>query len=254
MTVKKWKSAALVFALAAITAAATGPPVQAQSIDPEAVKILQRMTEFTSKLEKFSVHTENTIEYWTEMGQKIDIDVAAAVTVRRPNKIRADRVGELVDQRFYYDGKTLTLYRPDDGVYATEAAPGTIAETLDYTREDLGLVMPIEDLMYDNAFGILMQNVTSATVVGKSVIGGVTCHHLAFIRSDIDFQMWVAEGDKPLPCKYVVTDVRTPPVSTTTVMRDWNLSPAAKDAEFEFTPPKGAVEIPFIGSASAFGE
>ena len=213
------------------------------------------MTDYMSKLQQFGVHTESTLEYWLDSGQRIDYDVAANVIVRRPNKVRAARVGELIDQRFYYDGKTLTLYRPSDGVYATVPAPGTIEEVLDYTREELGLVIPVEDLVYRNSFAILMQNVTSALVVGKSVIGGVTCDHLAFGRSDVDLQIWVADGDQPLPCKYIVTDPRTPPVSTVTVMSDWNLDPAVADAEFKFVPPAGATRIEFIpiDKTSAFG-
>ena len=228
-----------------------GNPVEA-----EAMRILKRMTEYLSTLQKFSLHTESTLEYWiADTGQRIDVDVAANVTVRRPNKIRARRVGELVDQEFYYNGETLTFHRAYDGVYATEPAPGTIEEALDFTREELGLLIPSEDLVYQNAFAILIENVTSGFVVGRSVIGGVTCHHLAFTRTDIDFQMWVADGDQPLPIKYIVTDPRTPPVSTVTVMSDWNVNPKASDAEFEFVPPKGARKIPFIPAegVSAFG-
>ena len=33
-----------------------------------------------------------------------------------------------MEQRFFYDGKTLTLYNPAAKVYATEAAPDTIEE------------------------------------------------------------------------------------------------------------------------------
>jgi outer membrane lipoprotein-sorting protein len=44
-------------------------------------------------------------------------------------------------------------------------------------------------------------------------------------------------------------------VSTITVMSDWNLDPAAADAEFKFVPPEGATDIPFIPAegTTAFG-
>jgi hypothetical protein len=234
-----------------------GPAVwaQASDVDPAAVNALQRMTDFVGKLKGFRVHTESTLEYWTASGQRIDHDVAADVIVRRPNKIRAQRVGELVDQSFYYDGTTLTLDNPTDGVYATVPAPGTIEELLDFTRESLGLVIPIEDLVYSNAFAILTQGMTSAVVIGKSVIGGVTCEHLAISRPDVDLQVWVAEGDQPLPCKYVVTDTRTPPVSTVTVTSQWDLDPRTTDAEFTFVPSEAAQATTFItyDDVSAFG-
>ena len=235
-------------ALAAVVAPLTTLAVRAQTprVDPAAVQTLKRMTDYISRLQKFSVHTESTLEYWSDRGQRIDHDVAANLTLRRPNKIHAKRVGELVEQEFYYDGETLTFYLPSKRVYATKPAPGTIEELLDHTREELGLIIPVEDLVYSNALDIMMNDVTDATVVGKSVIGGVTCDHLAFVRRDIDFQIWVAEGDRPLPCKYVVTDPRTPPVSTITVTSDWDLDPAAADTEFKFVPPEGATAIPFI--------
>jgi hypothetical protein len=243
------KRAAFVLTLAVITASVASPAVRAQApgVDPVAVEILQRMTDYVSNLQQFSVHTDNTLEDLLASGQRIDFSVAADVVVRRPNKIHAERAGDLVSQDFYYDGETLTLYNPSDGVYATQPAPGTIEELLDYTREALGLAIPVSDLVYRNAFAIMIQDVTSAIVLGKTMIGGVTCNHLAFSRPDVDFQVWVADGDQPLPCKYVVTDTSTPAlVSTVTVMSSWNVAPAVTDASFKFVAPEGARSITFM--------
>ena len=78
-------------------------------------------------------------------------------------------------------------------------APGTIEGTLDFVRDSLGLIIPISDLVYSNAFPLLMQDVTFAAVVGKAFIGGVKCDHLLFSRPGVDFQVWVADSGKPLP-------------------------------------------------------
>jgi len=48
------------------------------------------------------------------------------VTVKRPNKMRALRTGELMNQRFFYDGKTMMVYNPDQKVYATDKGPDTM--------------------------------------------------------------------------------------------------------------------------------
>lgn len=182
-----------------------------------------------------------------DSGQRIDVDISASVIVSRPNKLHAERNGELLDQVFYYDGKTLTLCNPSDKVSTTEPAPGTIEKMLDFARESLGLSIPTADLIYRNAYPLLMQDVSSAQVVGKASIGGVTCDHLAFSRPDVDFQVWVKEGGQPLPCKYVVTDTSTPAlVSISTVMSDWNTAPAVSDASFTFVPPDGTMAITFM--------
>ena len=123
----------------------------------------------------------------------------------------------------------------------------TIEEMLHYASDSLGLIIPAADLVYHNAFPLLMQGVTSATVIGKTVIDGVTCDHLAFSRPDVDFQVWVADGARPLPCKYVVTDRGTPAlISVSTVMSDWNVAPAVDDASFTFVPSEGDMAITFM--------
>jgi hypothetical protein len=217
------------------------------AVDPAATQILKRMTDYLDSLKQFSVHTQNTVEDLLESGQRIDVDVSANVTVSRPNKLRAEREGELLDQVFYYDGKTLTLHNPTDKVYGSEPAPATIEEMLHYASDSLGLIIPAADLVYQNAYPLLMQGVTSATVVGKTVIKGVVCDHLAFRRPDVDFQVWVADGARPLPCKYVVTDKSTPAlISISTVASDWNVAPAAADASFTFVPSEGDMAITFL--------
>ncbi len=217
------------------------------TVDPAAKQILKNMCDYLGGLDQFSVDTQNTIQDLLEGGQKIDIDVSAKALVSRPNKIRADRKGELIDQSFYYDGKTLTLYNPSDKVYATVPAPATIEGTLDYARDTLDLIIPASDLVYTNSFPLLMQDVNFAMVVGKAVIDGVKCHHLLFSRPGVDFQVWVAETGDPLPHKYVVTDtsLRTQ-LSMTTVMRDWKVNPGVPDSRFNFEAPKDAMAIAFL--------
>ena len=216
-------------------------------VDPAATQILQRMTDYLSRLKQFSVHTQTTLEDLLESGHRVDFDISANVIISRPNKLHAERKGDLIDQVFYYDGKTLTLHNPSDKVYATEPAPGTIEELLDFARESLGVTVPVADLVYRNAFPLLIQDVNFAKVVGKAVIGGVKCDHLVFSRPGVDFQVWVADSGRPLPYKYVVTDtgifVR---LSITTVMSDWNVKPSVADSRFTFAPPRRAKRIAFM--------
>jgi len=220
---------------------------EAQAVDPAATEILKQMTGYLGSLKQFSVHTQNTLEDVLDTGHRIDLDISASVTVSRPNKLLSERKGDLVDQVFYYDGKTLTLYNPPSNVYATEPAPGTFEEMFIYLYETLGFGTPISDLVYSDAFPLLMQDVTFAAVVGKSYINGVKCDHLIFSRPGVDFQVWVTEGSKPLPLKYVVTDtVVSGRLSISTFMSDWNVKPAVKDTQFTFVPPKGVQKINFM--------
>src|SRR5512139_1874783 len=141
---------------------------QTPAVDPVAIQKLKQMTTFLDGLQQFSVRTQNTIEDLHASGHRVDYDLSANVTVKRPNKLHAARAGELMDQRFFYDGKTLTLYNPAEKVYATTAAPETIEKMVDFARETVGILLPAADLLYRNAFPLLIQDLTLATVGGKA--------------------------------------------------------------------------------------
>ena len=240
----------LTLLLAAVAMPATfaaDVPAKVPAVDPAATQILRRMTDYLGGLKQFSVYTQNTLEDMLD-GHRVDLDASARAIISRPDKMLAEqKMGDEKEQVFYYNGKTLTVCNPADKVYATEPAPGTIDETLHFVRDSLGLTVPVSDLLYTNAFSLLMKGVTLATVEGKSVIGGVKCDHLLFSRPGVDFQVWVQDGGPPLPLKYVVTDTTTclrP--SFTTVLSDWNTAPAVPDGRFTFVPPQGAKQIAFL--------
>ena len=234
-----------------LAALAVGLPsaayAQAAGVDPEALKQLRRMTDYMAALPQFSFDTHDTLEAVLKTGQKLDFDFSTKVTVQRPNRLRAERSGDIVSQKFFYDGKTLSLYNPDEKFYATEPVPDTLEQALDFARVTLDVVAPASDLLYKDAFARLTQDVTGAFVVGKAAIGGVKCTQLAFTGPQVDWQVWIAEGDKPLPYKYVITTKYVagwPAYSV--VMSNWNLSPRVGDSVFTFTPPQGAKKIDFL--------
>jgi len=73
------------------------------------------------------------------------------------------------------------------------------------------------------------------------VIGGVECDHLAFRAKDTDWQVWIAQGKNPYPCRYVITSkgVDQAPQFTLTI-REWKAGAEVPAADFSFKPPAGA--------------
>jgi len=51
----------------------------------------------------------------------------------------------------------------------------------------------------------LMPEVNDAKDLGSGVIHGVECDHLAFRTKEVDWQIWIAQGARPYPCRYVIT-------------------------------------------------
>ena len=241
------KSLPAVAALALTCAMPAAALAQAAGVDPEAAGILRRMTNYLGSLQQFSLDTESTLEVVLASGQKIQFDSAARVTVRRPNKLYAERSGDIISQSFYYDGKTLSLYNPAENYYATVRAPGTIEGMLDFARDALDVAAPAGDLLFEDAYARLTQEVISGFVVGKAVVGGVRCDHLAFSGPVVDWQIWIQDGDRPLPRRYVITtkDLAGWP-QFTVVAGNWNLAPSVNDSRFNFVPPPGAQQVEFL--------
>ena len=216
-------------------------------LDPEAVELLRKSTSYVAGLQHFGLETHSAIEVVLVDGQKIQFDTAIAATVQRPNKLYAVRLGDLVEQEFFYDGQTLTLHQIDAGYYATVDAPDTLEGMLDFARDSLDIVAPAGDFIYANAFDILMEDLTSGFVVGPSFVEGVICDHLAFSKPGTDFQVWIQQGEQPLPRKIVITsrDIVNAPQFTVQI-RDWNLTPGVSAEQFRFVQPDEAQAIEFI--------
>ena len=216
-------------------------------VDPDAGRLLKRMTDFVGSEETFSLETVNTVEVVLENGQKVQFTGGASTTVQRPDRLYSERTSDIMRQVLYYDGESVTLVNPGDGVYATVPAPATLDGMLDFAREVLDIVAPAGDLITRDAYERLMSDTRSGFVVGKSYIAGVRCDHLAFRGYDVDWQVWIEDGDRPVPRKFVITtlDVEQAPQAEVLVTR-WTSSPSIKKAQFEFTPPAGMLRVEFV--------
>src|SRR5258705_3368912 len=220
---------------------------QPAGIDPQAEKLLRRMSDYLASRQQFTLKAESTLEAVLTSGQKLQYDSPATLSVSRPNKLHAHRKGDLANQEFFYDGKTLTLYNPRENLYATTAAPATLDETLDFAREKLDIIAPAAELLYKNAADKMLKESTSRFVVGPSVVGSVKTTHLAFRAAEVDWQIWIEDGDKPLPRKFILTSKKVSGEPEFTVLiRNWDVGAKLSDQEFNFTPPKGAKKIEFL--------
>ncbi|WP_167495768.1 MULTISPECIES: DUF2092 domain-containing protein [Desulfosediminicola] len=222
---------------------------QSPAIQPEALEILHQMSDYLNSLQQFTFHSDNTIDTVLQSGQQIQMSARAEVTIKRPNQFRVYRQGDDFDQEFYFDGQAMTLYGKTINYYASMKLSKTvdINTALELAQEEVGLSIPGSDLVYHDAHLELLEDVQSGMVVGSSVVDGVEVHHLAFRGSEVDWQLWVEKGEKPLPRKYLITSkwVAGAP-QYTAVLSDWNTSAEVDDSHFSFSPPPEAEEIGFI--------
>lgn len=217
-------------------------------ISETATEPLRRMCNYLSSLPSFSLKAENSMEVVLDTGQKLHFHRTVELSVRRPNKVRADINGDRVNQQFYYDGKTLTIYGLDTGFYATEAAPPEIDAAMDFALEAFNLTAPMAELIYNSSYEKLTQEVKSGYLIGESNINGFGCLHLAFRQENLDWQIWIEnDPEHPFPRKVIITDTQKEKFPQFTAeFGNWNPNASFPDEIFVFVQPEDAKKIEFL--------
>lgn len=225
-------------------ALAAGIASAAEPIDPKADQILKSMAAYLGAAKALSFNADIDVEFVMSDHQKLQISSFATAMLERPSKIHVHRKGMIADSDVYFDGTTLSLYGRNLGVYAQRSVPGTIDDAIRAYEWETGLPAPGADLLLADPYKGLMDGVTKATYVGTTQIAGVECHHLAFRKDKVDWQIWVQTGDRPLPMKYVITSkwqAAAPQYELR--LRDWNTAPNVGPGSFAFVPPAGATRV-----------
>lgn len=219
----------------------------AAAIDPNATRILQSMSAYLAATPAFSVNTDIGWDVVTPNGQKLQLSSVATVAVQRPGSFFIQRRGPVAQAEFIFDGKTLTVHGKRSNVYTQMAAPGTIDNAIRVFESQTGFPAPGADLLFANPYAILSEGVESSTYLGTAYVNGVECHHLAFREADVDWQLWVQTGDRPLPLKYTITSKwQTAAPQYEIRLRDWNTKPQFNADRFTFTAPVGARQLPAL--------
>ena len=160
---------------------------------------------------------------------------------------------DIKNRDFYYDGKSVTIFSPRLGMYASFAAPGTIAQTLVAARERRGVELPLADLFTWGTDNTQTARLTSGFLVRPEHIEGKACSHYAFRQPNADWQIWIADDQTALPCKLVITDTTDPSRPQYTAVLHWTFPNTIADSNFTFTPPAGSQKIAILELPSATG-
>lgn len=244
-----WLSAAALAAGLASAALAQPAPSPAASaadsdIDPEAMEAMKRMSAYLAAHTSFELKTTGAFDLVLDDGQRLQFGDNATFKVRRPDRFVIERVGDYKDRRFTYDGKQLTVSSPRTSYYAQVDAPPTIRETLTLASQRYGIELPLTDLFrWSEPGGGRADEVKEALYVGPAIIDGTPTDHFAFREDEVDWQIWIAQGDAPVPRKIVITDRTDPSSPQYTATLSWNFRPVFDAQTFAFKPPAGALPI-----------
>jgi hypothetical protein len=221
----------------------------------EATAVLKRMAEFLAAAQRFSVTIRDGYDVVQNSGQKIEFGEVRKLTIRRPDRMRAEVEESDGEKRLaLFDGKTITVYSGTDNAFATAEQPGSLDDAIRYVVRDLQVRLPLAMMLVSTFPQELASRVRSVEYVEETTILDVPCDHLAARTDDVDFQIWIARGAEPLPRRLVIT-YKSEPGQPQFWARfsDWNLSPDVAESLFAFTAPAGAERIPFLAQLHRAG-
>ena len=232
----------------------SGVVLAAEGMGPEADKILRSMSAYLGGLSAFSMNADIDNEIVDLAGQKLQFSSSAQFVIARPAKLHVHRHGAFADAEVIFDGKTLTLNGKNANAYWQVEGPKTIDEATRALGFETGHDIPGSEFLDADPYAGLASNVLSSDYLGTVYVNGVECHYLAFRAAQVDWQLWVATGDKPLPMKYIITSKWVTAAPQYSIrFRNWDTDPGIEAEQFSFSAPKGARKLDSI-PVDALGE
>ncbi|MGC7426783.1 DUF2092 domain-containing protein [Pandoraea pneumonica] len=210
-----------------------------------AVDALTQMSRYLRTLQRFRVEGDTVTDAVLSTGQNVGFLHHTDMSVQRPNKVRAVVVGQARNRGFVYDGKTFTLYDETQGkrFYSQVAAPPTIDALVKDIDQKYGIGLPLADLFYWGMDPDDVAGLRSAVFIGLDRVNGEWCNHYAYQQPDVDWELWIRTGSRPLPCRFVITDTSQPSRPTHAVNYRWDLNPKFAAGTFTYQVPAGAQRV-----------
>src|SRR5262245_26362770 len=214
--------------------------------------MLRQMSQTVGGTQAFSYRTEQTLERVKGNGnEKTTERFVRTTTIQRPNHVAFTDDGQDHNAAGWYDGKQLTIVSNKEKVWVRGPMPPTLDEALDFLSAEYAVQLPTADLLYSSPYDALMTSDTTGGWVNAEKIGDRTCEHLSYQQAVVDWQIWLTQDDRRLPCQLRITYKTQPgqPVAQV-VFHDLNTAPTLSDATFAPAVPDGYRRIKLMRHAT----
>jgi hypothetical protein len=226
-----------------LTAVAAGAMISGARAEG-AEKILKAMSDYMTSQKSISISFDTDTEVVTSDLQKIQFSSSGQALLSRPDKLRITRTGGYTDVEVVFDGKTMSFIGKHLNSFAQKEVPGNVDQLIAGIRDRDNITLPGADLLLTRVYDELMAEVTEAKHVGQGVIDGVECEHLAFRTPEVDWQLWVETGARPVPRKYVITSKHVAGAPQYVLrIKEWKSDAPTTAEAFAFKAPPDAKRV-----------
>lgn len=209
------------------------------NIDPQASEFLQNMSYFLGSKEEYTFKAEVMFDQLVNSNRKIQYSAEEKVYIKKNGNLTIEYVSDLGGYKLWFEaGKTTILELPTN-LYSIVTLPATTDQALKKLKETYNFTPALSDFLFINTYRVLTANVQSGSYYGTSKVFGVRCDHLAFVQQDIDWQIWIENGKRPIPRKLVITYKNLPGAPQfIAILRDWVIDRPITNFAFKADMPK----------------
>jgi hypothetical protein len=231
----------------AVSGLAVSPETQARidAYTADLLTSLKRSADFLAAQESFSFRTDIAFDVVQANGQVLEFGGTRDYLMRRPDRLRIESIDDDGGvKQLFFDGTSILIDMPNEDAYVQVEKPGTLYAAMDYLVEELGAPSPLEDFTSENFAAGPADRIVSGFYVQRVMLEDRVCEHLAWRTKDVDVQLWVQEGDEPVPCRVVITYKKAeahPQFAADFHL--WDFAPDVDDELFAFTPPESAERL-----------
>lgn len=227
-------------------------PAASSGSQEQARALLRAMAEYLAGQDAFSVKLLAGYDVVQASGRKIEFLEAREILLARPDRLRIEEQGGGGSESgLLFDGSKMTVWDGTAGVFAQADQPGSIDDAVVYFVRDLRMRLPLAPLLVSRLPAEFERRVRAVDYVEMTEVLGEPAHHLAGSTETVDFQAWIADGDRPLPLRIVLTYPEPGQPQYWAQFSDWDLRPRVRPESFVFQPPPEARQILFAVQLAA---
>jgi hypothetical protein len=218
------------------------------NIDPKAASILQEMSYFMGSKYEYTYKAEMMFDDVLESKQKIQYNAEETVYLKKPDKFYVGYVTDIGGYKLWYDAGKATLLEVPVNDYSLATLPSSVDQALNKLKEEYQFTPALSEFLFIDIYKLMTADVVSGAYFGISKVMGTNCHHLVFVQKDIDWQIWIEDGKRPIPRKLVITykNVAESP-QFIALIKDWIFGKPITN--FAFKP-----EIPDVNNRVEFNQ
>lgn len=210
---------------------ASGADAAKPALAPDVEPLLDRVAAFYKKAAAFKVRVTQT----TKRGDSDPREIAASVTLQKPNKLSVEVTEAGEATLLHADGTQFVVYQAAENSYFKSGAVpplGTLVQ---------GFAPGLDSLVADDPKTSILEGVKSAAIVREEKVGGAACIRVHFEQKGAPADVWIEKGAQPFVRRLTL---KHPQAGDYAVQfDDWEINPKLTANTFAFVPPKDAREI-----------